>query len=78
MTKRHLHNFDGVKELFNEWWKMLKEHHAQLQASGWTEEAWAKVISETGKWHTSYGVPFAVRLGAVEIDILQWLRENEG
>ena len=77
MEKHLLHDFDGVKDMFGDWWTMLKGHHAQLKSAGYTDEAWNNVIDDVGRWHMSYAVPFSVRMGSIEIDILTWLRDND-
>ena len=76
--KRRSHDFEEIKNIYANWWKMLKDHYELLRTGGWSDDTWERVVKETGEWIVKCKMPFASRMGSMEHEILIWLRDNAG
>lgn len=66
-----------TQRIFQEWWRLLKKHHEELQSAD--RGKWEDVVKGSEEWRfKNASFPFAPRLEMLELDILQWIHEKEG
>lgn len=64
-----------ITQVFQEWWRMVKDQHERLEAADYDETVWCEVVRESAAFGTKHEeLGFAFRMAALGNEMLVYLK----